>query len=504
MVILCSASLKAQFYNLPNDYSFSLLAERKLAQRDSSIHSGLKPYIHFFSDKYTHVADTHKIFKYITDDPALDVAFFKHVISVKPRDQKFKLTLDPLINYDKGKDYGDTLITSTGTNTRGFIGAGYVGDKVYFETIFAENQAVFPVYVSNYAKSTSVVPGQGRWKEFKKTGYDYAYSSGFVSIQALKNFNIQFGHGKQKIGSGYRSLLLSDNSSNYPYMRFTQQWFKGRIQYTNIYAVLMNLDSASKHPTPNAERLYQKKAASFQYISVNLTNYLNFSFFQGMIWQTGDDRNKQHLSWQYFNPVIYTNLAQYGLNNKNNILIGFDFKLKITNKLNMYGQAMADDLSNTKTIGNGTGYQIGLNYFDAFGVKNLFLQTEYNSVTEASYVSPIGTTANQSYSHYNQPLAFTQGYGSEAVFLADYKYKRLFINVNCHLQNVPLKGKAFYDNQIVNAKVGWLVNPSYNLNISLGYTYRNQNFSNFSSLTNQTNYIYLGIKTNLYNLYYDF
>lgn len=372
--LILGTDLKAQFYNLPNEYSFSLLIEKKLAQKDSSVHSGLKPYIHFFSDKYEHVADTHRIFKYIVDDPILDIAFFKHVLTIKPPKQNFKFTLDPILNVEIGNDYyNDSLKTQTSTNTRGFIGCGYIGEKVYFETMFVESQSVFPYYLGNSVKASAIVPGQGRWKTFKKTGYDYAFSSGFVSYQPFKNFNIQFGHGKQKIGYGYRSLLLSDNSFNYPYAKFTQQWWKGRIQYNNIYAVLMNLEAATAIPVPNAERLFQKKAASFQYLSVNPAKFLNIGLFQGMIWQAGDSKNRQHLEWQYFNPVIFTNLAQFELNNKNNILVGGDVRFKITNKMNIYGQGMADDLSDTKKIGNGFGYQAGINYFDALGLKNLFL-----------------------------------------------------------------------------------------------------------------------------------
>jgi len=496
--------LKAQFYNLPNNHSFSTLTERGLAAKDSSIHSGLKPYIHFFSDKYRHAGDTHKIFKYISDDPALDIAFFKHVITIKPHNQNFKLTLDPVLNLELGNDYHDSLKTQTSTNTRGFIGCGYIGSKFYFETMFIESQSVFPVYISNTVKTNAVVPGQGRWKVFKNTGYDYSFSSGFFSYQPIKNLNIQLGHGKQKVGYGYRSLLLSDNAFNYPYARITQQWFKGRVQYNNIYAVLMNLSPATKKVIPNAERLFQKKAASFQYLSVNVSKFLNVGLFQGMIWQSGDSLNRQHMSWEYFNPVIYTNLPVFGLNNKNNILAGGDIRIKITRKINLYGQLMLDDLSNTKVLGNGTGYQAGVNYFDAFGVKNLFLQAEYNHVNETSYASPIGATDNQSYSHYNQNIAYTPGYGDELFFMLDYKFRRIFLNASYHYQTIPKSGDYYYDNQIVNLKLGFLVNPSYNLNLSLGYTYRNQNFSNFKSLSNQTNYLYLALRTSIYNLYYDF
>lgn len=503
---ILSYELKAQFYNLPNEYSSSLITEKKLSEKDSSIHSGIKPYIHFFSDKYINQPDTHRLFKYIIEDPALDLAFYKHIITVQPHGQNYKFILDPILNVDLGKDYyngGDSGFTTT--NTRGFIGSGYVGNKVYFETMFAESQSDFPIYLSNTVRGIAVVPGQGRWKTFKKTGFDYAFSSGFVSYQAFKNLNIQFGHGKQKIGNGYRSLLLSDNSFNYPYARFTQQWFKGRLQYSNIYAVLMNLDSASKTPIPNAERLFQKKAAAFQYLSINVTKFLNIGLFQGMIWQAGDNKNRQHLGWQYFNPVIYTNLPQYGLTNNNNILIGSDLKFKLTNKINVYAQFMADDLNNSDTLLNGFGYQAGACYNDAFGLRNLFLQAEYNNVSEGSYRNPLSATAsNQSYSHYNQGLAYTPGYGNEIMLMAEYKYKRLFINAKYHYQVVPKGDEYFYHTTIGTAKIGYLINPSYNLNLIGGFTYRNQNFPNFKLSDNQTNYIFVGIRTSLYNFYYDF
>ncbi len=503
LIFLCF-SYKAQFYNLPNDYIFNVLTQKQLAKKDSSLHSGIQPYIPFFSAKYYNVADTHRIFKYIVDDPALDVVFFKHVIKVEPRNENFKLRIDPLLNLELGKDLSDTNYRILSNNTRGFIASGYIGSKFYFETIFAENQSRFPNYISNNANSTTVIPGQGRWKTFKTTGYDYAFSSGFFSYQASKNLNIQVGHGKQKIGNGYRSLLLSDNAFNYPYARLTQKWFKGRMQYSNIYAVLMNLSPASVTSTKYAERLFQKKAASFQYLSINATKFLNIGFFQGLIWQAGDDKNNQHLSWEYFNPVIYTNITRFGLNNKNNILAGADLKFKITNKLNVYGQFMADNLSDTTQLGNSFGYQAGLNYFDCFGVNNLFLQMEYNFVNEGSYKNPSGIATNQSYSHYNQNLAYTPNYGQELVFITDYKWKRFFTNIKYNYQSVPLKTNYYYTMSAINAKLGYVINPSYNLNVMCGINYRVQNFNNFKHLNNQTSYVYFGFKTNLYNAYYDF
>ncbi len=492
-----------QFYNLPGDHFFSLLTERKLAEKDAEIHSGLKPYIHFYSNKYVHAADTHRIFKYITDDPALDVTFFKHVLSFEPKNENFKIHIDPIIGLQKGRDLVDTTPGNLITNTRGVIASISIGKDVYAESMFVENQAYFPDYLETFCNTSQIVPGQGRFKTFKKKGYDYAFSSGFISYHPFKNFNVQAGHGKQKIGHGYRSLLLSDNSFNYPYLRFTQQWFGGRLQYTNIYAVLMNLVPATKIPIPNAERLFQKKPAAFQYLSLNVTKAINVSLFQGIIWQAGDSLNKQHLNMMYANPIIFSHAAYYGMNNKNNVVLGADLKIKITNSINFYSQFMADDLSNSISIGNGYGYQVGINYFNALGVKNFFLQAEYNSVSRASYISPISAQTDQSYSHYGQNLAYTPNYGNEILIIADRKYKRLFTNFKYSLQTKQQNNTNQTQINLVSTNVGFLINPSYNLNVYVGYAYRFQKFYNFNpSLTSSL--LYVGFKTSLFNTYYDF
>ncbi len=497
----------AQFYNLPNDYFFNTFSQRELARIDSQqIHSSIQPYIPFFNKKYEFVGDTHRVFKFITDDPVVEKVFFDHLIHIRSKTKnKYEFKVDPLLNVELGRAYSDTTaFKNISTNTRGFIASGSIGKDFYFETLFSENQSFFPYYISNFNNQTGVVPGQGRYKAFKTTGYDYAFSSGFISYQPFKRLNIQLGHGKQKIGNGYRSLLLSDNSFNYPYLRTTSEWFKGKLQYTTIYAVLMNLTTGGAKTPPNVEPLFQKKAAAFQYLSYNLNKRINISLFQGMVWNGADSMNRQHLDWQYFNPVIFTNLGFYGLSHKNNILIGANLNVKITNKISFYGQFMGDDFSNKTTLGNAFGYQAGIKYFDAFLIKKLMLQVEYNDVEEGSYNSPLGTTNNQSYSHYSQNLAYTPGYGKELIALGDYKYQRFFINARFNFQQLTLNTFDFYTNTISRIQLGYTVNTAYNFNVSLGYNYRYQDFYTFKASSNKTTFYTLSLKSNLYNTYYDF
>lgn len=499
---LASFSSSAQFYNLPNDYFFSLLTERELAQKNAQIHSDVKPYIHFFDKKYIHYADSHRIFKYITEDPALDITFFKHVLSIEPKTENFKIHVDPILGLQNGRDLTDTVRPYGFNNSRGIIASVSVGKDFYAESMFVENQSLFPGYVATYVTATGIVPGQGRYKPFNIYGADYAFSSGFISYSPWKNFNFQLGHGKHKIGNGYRSLLLSDNAFNYPYARITQQWFGGKVQYTNIYAVLMNLVPATAKPIPNAERLFQKKPAAFQHLSVNVTKEVNVSLFQGIIFRSNNNVNKPMVNAMYANPLIFSHAGYYGLNDSNNVILGADLKIKITKRINFYAQVMADNLKDTTAIGNSYGYQFGLNYFNALGVKNLFLQAEYNFVNQNSYKAP-GGLSDQSYSHYSQNLAYTPAWGSELVLIADHKYQRFAANFRYHLQSKPLNNTSFTQINIVNTNISYLINPAYNLNVYIGYNYRFQKFYNFNpSLT--SSFVYLGLKTSLFNAYYDF
>ena len=129
----------------------------------------------------------------------------------------YKVTVSPIINFSKGKELDESK--GTFENTRGYIIEGNLGRTISFATSFAENQAIFPNYLDAYIRDKNIVPGQGYARDFKDVGYDYAMSSGYVTYRANKMFAVQFGHGKNFIGDGYRSLLLSDNTFNYPYLK---------------------------------------------------------------------------------------------------------------------------------------------------------------------------------------------------------------------------------------------------------------------------------------------
>lgn len=453
---------------------------------------------------------------------------------------KFYLTLDPLFNFEGGKDLNDSTKEKLYKNTRGFLLKANIGEKFSMESSFYENQSTFVSYIDQYIQGTddlfasaanydyNVIPGQGRSKKFKLNGYDYAMASGYISYTPVKIINIQAGHGKHFIGDGYRSLLLSDNAFNYPFARITATY--KNIQYTNLYTSFMNLTNGGNKIPPGIERLFQKKTGSFQFLSVHLWKRLTLGAFQGMIWEAADSINKQHVNFHTFNPVIGINALNYGLRDKNNILLGLTCKLKIIPDLFLYGQFMLDDAKrndDNTDVRNKHGYQAGFKYINAFTINNLMLQAEYNTVRPYAYASQ---HPQQSYSHYNQALTHPLGANfREVVGILNYRLRDFFTEIKC---NYALKGKDSLlgnfggnvfkaDTQQIpsvtgkmnttqgllttilyqDVHIGYLINPVTNLNIVIGLTNR---MENVAGKTAHTQFVYMGICTSLSNFYYDF
>ena len=462
------------------------------------------------------------------------------LLIVKDSATKFCLSIDPLFNLEMGKDLADTSGEKLYKNTRGFLLRGHIGEKFSFESSFYENQSTFANYIDQYIVSTdelfpsvvtyeyNVIPGQGRSKKFKTNGYDYAMASGYVSYSPNNFLNIQVGHGKHFVGNGYRSLLLSDNAFNYPYARITTT-FKN-FQYTNLYTSFMNLTNGGDKVPQGIERLFQKKIGSFQLLSASFWQRLNIGLFQGMIWEAVDSTNRQHVNFNTFDPIIGVNTLVYGLHNKNNMVMGLTLSINVTRSISLYGQYLLDDLNSKDILGdirNKYGYQAGFKYTDAFTVKNLTIQGEYNSVRP--YVYATGNP-EQSYSHYNQALAHPLGANfNEAIGILNYRIRDFFTEVKF---NYAVKGKdSLFTNfggnifksdaqasvQGVNKiqttqgasttilyqdiHIGYLVNPATNLNIVIGLSNR---MERAEARTINTQFVYVGLRTSLANFYYDF
>lgn len=505
ILIFVSASLGAQSLLYPGDYFFEAYRQGSAAtDTNVVIHTSMQPFLYPLIG-----TDTITKMKPRTD-PGFDKLLYDHVIEVKHIDRssgyerKFNFEIDPILHFMYGKDVMDTGTGKVTNNTRGFRIQGQLGKKLEFETAFMENQSFTPEYLDTYIKATGVVPGQGRYKVFKKEGYDYGIAYGILNFTASRNFTLRLGHGKQKVGHGYRSVLLSDNSFNYPYVQLIGNFLKGKIQYAQTYALLMNLTAGGTKTPPNTERIFQKKAATFQQLSWKPIRKLEAYLFQGTIWKATDTNNLMHLDPLYANPILFTNLAKFGFNNSNHILAGGGMQYRVVKKLFYYNQfvydgSYVDSSKATPVTVTNWGVQNGVKLYMQFGKAHLFLQAEMNNFNGAIYSG--GKYPAEGYTHYNQTLTTNAYLPNELVGVAAFKYKRFFVQLkeNYYFDNTSAQTITCFD-----ARSGWMLNPAYNLNISVGCSLRAYDSGIKTVAIQSAQVFYVAFKTSLYNLYYDF
>ena len=103
---------------------------------------------------------------------------------------------------------------------------------------------VLPDYLEGYVRNNeNVVPGQGMAKYnllYQESIMDFYYATGYINYDVNKFFDVQLGHGKHFIGDGYRSMILSDNSFNYPYLKITTDVWK--FKYVNLFSYFQDIE----------------------------------------------------------------------------------------------------------------------------------------------------------------------------------------------------------------------------------------------------------------------
>jgi len=443
------------------------------------------------------------------------------------------LTIDPLMDFEAGQDF--SWKRGTYVNTRGVTVSGDLGKKFSFSSSFYENQGKFPRYLNRFIIDSLIIPGQGHIKRAgTRTEYDYSMATGYISYSPSKYFNFQLGHDKNFIGDGYRSLLLSDNAFVYPFFKVTTRVWK--LQYVNLWNEMLDIREKAALGAG-----YRKKYGAFHYLSALIGNRLEVGLFESVIWQQMDSSVYRGFDVNYLNPVIFYHSIQSNLGSPDNSAFGLNVKGKVTNTLTLYGQIFLDDFDLAKAK-KGKGYflnkyafQVGAKWFNAFGLKNLFLQSEYNHVRPYVYGHKIPV---MNYAHYNQSLADPLGANfHEVVSFLNYRIKRFSFGIeilsalygldpnwnydkghNIYRSDYDIPG-AFVDGKVVGTygnftaqglqttlfygefKFDYLINPKNNLNFEVSVVHRRE--ENVSGKS-ETNFVTFGIKTNLINRYYDF
>lgn len=324
------------------------------------------------------------------------------------REEYFELYFSPVTHFVVGNDGSEGLPF---INTRGAQIHGSIDGKIGFYTYVGENQAAFPAYVDDYIRENLQVPQEGFWKNFGERGVDFLTARGHISLQATPHIDVQFGHGRHFIGNGYRSLVLSDFSNNYLFLRVnTQVW---KLQYTNLFAQ-MTAEVIGNRTGLYGTLPFPRKYLALHRLGMNITPRLQLGLFESITY--GEPGGRFDLN--YLNPIIFYRAVEQQGGSGGNALLGMDLRWLPLRGVSFYAQGVIDEFvisemrSGENWWGNKYALQFGAEYANALGITNLDLQAEYNRVRPYTYAHQ---DLFRSYTHYEQPLAHPLGANFEEV-----------------------------------------------------------------------------------------
>jgi hypothetical protein len=324
-------------------------------------------------------------------------AAFYHV-----KTSDFRLRIDPVLHFEGQWTSSDSV--SLFKNTRGFSVSGSIGNKLGFHSTVSENQMRYPTYLTTDYLNDESVPGTVFYKRFGDKAFDFFRATGYVTFRPIKPIQIQFGHDQNFIGNGVRSLILSNHAAPHLFLKArTRIW---KLQYTNLWSQLSDLDR--QNASGNGQR---PKYSATHHLSINVHRKLNIGLFETII-QGSDSNETIRPDLNYYNPIVFYRAIEQGRNSRHNVLLGADFQWLVTSGLSIYGQVVLDEfvykelLQRTGWWANKWGLQGGVKYLNAFGVHNLDLQAEINTVRPYTYTH---FDRSQNYIHHNQPMAHPLG-----------------------------------------------------------------------------------------------
>ena len=555
-LVLFGFSAKSQELLIPLNDDYEMEVQAAAYSSDYLFHTALRGWSYSMFDGVLNLDSINELYRIKINKRG---KFSNYILNsflnddfIRLKNDNYYVAINPYIDFELGSDGHRT----TWVNTRGAEIKGTIGKQFAFYTNIKENQAVFPEYIDAYCTTIGVVPGQGFANRFKENGRDFTNASAYLAYRPVKWFNATLGYGKNFIGDGYRSMMLSDNAANYPYLKLQADFW--RIQYTCLYAQLTD-----RH-TIMADRTYARKWAVMHYLDFAVTKRLNIGFFDAVMAaaqthqqvMTGDSTYttidmKRGFDFQYINPIIFLRSAEYYAGSSpDNAMLGINVSYIIGKHTTIYGQFVLDEMTVHKFIAmkgyyaNKQAYQLGVKSYDCFGVKNLFLQLEGNIVRPYMYShTPQGTgnaVGEDNYAHYNEPLAHPWGGNLwEMVARAQYNWKRFYFQYKLNYGqygddwDVENNVWANYGHNVYNdyndyvwidgedgkdghylltgrkttvmmndVILSYLVNPAYNMNVFAEVTHRH--FA-AQGLDTQNDFIFsFGIRTSLDRKYYDF
>jgi len=194
--------------------------------------------------------------------------------------------------------------------------------------------------------------------------------------------HLSFQLGRELITQGYGfsgKLFVSQTSPVFDFLKIRFK-YKG-VSYDFIHSWLLGAKFIIPDTVAGNMTVVNSKYLATHRLNFNFWDKFNFGVWEGVIY------TKRFPELAYLNPINFYKSAEHSLQDRDNTLLGFDFKSNIFKNFQIYGTVLIDDI-NFPTIGTGwygneLGYQVGF-YFADF-VKDADLIFEYTRIEPYVY-----------------------------------------------------------------------------------------------------------------------
>ncbi len=389
-------------------------------------------------------------------------------------------------------------------------------------------------YRTEMIRDRAVLPAA--WNRTGVNTIDAQYADAFLNYQPNKIFNFELGYGRKFIGSGHRSLLLSDLASPYPYLRIQTNFWK--LKYTNLFSRQMNT-----YGVVGDNDFYKEKFTATHFLELEFFKKLKVGLFETVVWQSDEGTYKRGFDPNYLNPVIFYRPVEFSIGSSDNVIIGANIDYEFVPNYSFYAQLLIDEFlideiradfnqwrNEDQDIrsgwwGNKYGVQLGLQSRKFAGVEGLMIRLEHNRVRPYTYAH---SSPTQAYSHNSLPLAHPLGANFEETIL-QLRYARKKVTYaaqyNQSRRGVSLLGTNFgeeiersntsrikeYENFIgqgvpvftryFDASISRRFKFLWGAEWSLGYVWREERLN---SSVDVNTMIYASIKTNVFRSAFDY
>ena len=517
-IIVLGQSLLAQDYEVFLSRNYDYKFQAHLNKQDVSFHSSIKP---------LNISDIKKgKVEYEWGVP------FKKFNNPEEK-TKVRVGFYPLVELSGTavSDIVDTFAFNLGVGAAAVVQAG---EKFNARIEFTGSRFQYPHYLKREVERTQVGSDGQLWHQ-ENNGYHSTNLNGFIDYRPGQVFNFRIGHGRNFIGEGYRSMMLSDNAGNYSFGLLTADIW--RLKYMVLYAHLKNVGI-------NQGRNYQKldnKFTTVHYLSWNINKWFNLGFFESVVWPSNDTLLDRGYDPNYLNPVIFMRPVEFSTGSSDNSLLGIALNFKPKNGWTIYSQFVLDEFllsqlqADAKDLvksdpsrrsgwwANKYAVQLGVKAHNIFGVSGLGIQSEFNLARPFIYSHG---NSLQNYGHLNRSLGHPLGSNFyESISFVSYQFgnsliegKLQFFQQGHSTDSTNFGEDVFqayssrsseyghYTGQGISRTISaigvsynYIIVPESNLRLFADFTIRNQNW-----ISKRTDiFLSIGIRSSITNRYSD-